>query len=140
MLIVLPGSKGEIAVNISDFWADQQGIGVQGWVSPKSGPPDDLEFVYDGTVVPVTSWHARDDIGRKAPAVFRGRAWGFWCYIPSTSTPSLTIRRRNSKSRDSKNIRLKRHPAKIPAWQRTEGSHLFDEFSAEANRLQGKVL
>ncbi len=121
MLIVLPGPKGEIAVNISDFWGDQQGIGVRGWVSAESGPPDDLEFVYDGTVVPVTSWHARDDIARKAPAGFRGMVWGFWCYLPSTTTPFLAIRRRNSKSRESKNIQLKRHPPKIPAWQSAEG-------------------
>jgi len=102
MLIVLPGAKGEIAVNISDFWADQRGIGVRGWVSAESGPPDDLEFVHDGTVVPVTSWHARDDLARKVPAVFRGKAWGFWCYLPLKSTPSLMLRRRGSKSRDGK--------------------------------------
>ena len=65
MLTVLPGLKGEIAVNISDFWADQQGIGVRGWVSAESGPPDDLEFVYEGAVVPVTSWHERQDIARE---------------------------------------------------------------------------
>jgi len=140
MLIVLPGSKAEIAVNISDFWADQQGIGVRGWVSAEHGPPDDLEFVYDGEVVPITSWHARDDIARKAPNAFRGMAWGFWCYLPSASTPSLTIRRRDSKAREGKNIRLKRHPAKIPAWQSRENSNLFEEFRAEANRVQGKVL
>lgn len=140
MLIVLPGSKGEIAVNISDFWADQQGIGVRGWVSAESGPPDDLEFVYDGKVVPVNSWHARDDIRHKAPSAFRGGAWGFWCYLPSISTPSVSVQRRHSKSRDRKSIRLKRHPAKIPTWQRADGPNLFDEFRAEANRLQGRVL
>ena len=113
---------------------------MRGWVSAESGPPDDLEFVYDGTVVPIASWHARDDIARKAPTVFRGMARGFWCYLPSTAPPSVTIRRRNSKSRDGKSIRLKRHPAKIPEWQRTESSNLFDEFRVEANRLQGKVL
>jgi hypothetical protein len=140
MLIVLPGSKGEIVVNISDYWADQQGIAVRGWVSAESGPPDDLEFVCDGAVVPVTSWHARDDIAQKAPAAFRGGAWGFWCHMPSTSTPALTVQRRNSKSREGAKIRLKRHAAKIPPWPETQGSNLFDEFRAEANRLQGKVL
>lgn len=138
--MVLPGSKGEIAVNISDFWSDQQGIGVRGWVSAVSGPPDDLEFAYDGAVVPVTSWHARDDLARKVPTVFRGQAWGFWCYLPSASTPSLTIRRRDSKSRDGKEIRLKRHPAKIPAWHEVKSSSAFEEFRAEANRVQGRVL
>jgi hypothetical protein len=140
MLIVLPGPKGDTAVNISDFWADQQGIGVRGWVSAESGPPDDLEFVYDDAVVPVTSWHPREDIARKAPNVFRGKAWGFWCYLPSTSTPSLTIRRRSSKSRDSKAIRLKRHPPKIPSGLSTEGSNLFDEFRSKINRAPGRVL
>lgn len=103
-----------MAVNISDFCSDQQGVGVRGWVSAESGPPDDLEFVFGDTVVPVTSWHARDDITERAPSVFRGKAWGFWCFLPATSTPSLTIRRRNFKSRDGQNIRLKRHPLKIP--------------------------
>lgn len=140
MLIVLPGSDGEIAVNISDFWSDQQGIGLRGWVSAETGPPNDLEFFYDGTAVPVTSWHTRDDIARKAPTVFRGKAWGFWCYLPAASTPSLTIRRRNSKARDAKNLRLKRHPAKIPAWQKAAETNLFDEFRAETNRGQGRVL
>ena len=140
MLIFLPGSKGDIAVNISDFWSDQRGIGIKGWVTAESGPPDDLEFVYDSAVVPITSWHARDDIARKAPTVFRGMAWGFWCYLPSTSTPSVTIQRRNCKSRDSRSLRLKRHPAKIPPEQRADGLHLFEEFRAEANRLKGKVL
>jgi hypothetical protein len=140
MLILLPGASGDTAVNISDFWADQHGIGVRGWVSAESGPPEDLEFVYESTVVPVTSWHARDDIARKAPTVFRGQAWGFWCYLPSPSAPSVTIRRRNSKSRDGQDIRLKRHPAKIPAWQKVGGASPFDEFRAAANRTQGKVL
>jgi hypothetical protein len=140
MLIVLPGAKGEIAVNISDFWADQHGVGVRGWVSAENGPPDDLEFIYDGTVVPVTSWHARDDLARKIPTLLRGKAWGFWCYLPLASTPSLEVRRRNSKARDAKNIRLKRHPGKIPAWQRADGANLFEEFRAEANGGQGKVL
>jgi hypothetical protein len=140
MLIVLPGAEGEIAVNISDFWEDQNGIGVRGWVSAESGPPDDLEFIYDGIVVPVTSWHARDDIAQKAPTVFRGRAWGFWCHLPSTATPSVAIRRRNSKSQEGKSLRLKRHPAKIPEWQKPKSSNAFDEFRAEVNRGQGKVL
>jgi Methyltransferase domain len=140
MLILLPGSNREIAVNISDYWANQEGIGVRGWVSAESGSPDDLEFVYDDTVVPITSWHARDDLARKAPTVFRGMAWGFWCYLPSASPPSLTLRRRNSKARDGKNIRLRRHPPKIPAAQKAEGSNLFEEFRAETNRSKGKVL
>jgi hypothetical protein len=140
MLIVLPGSKGEIAVNISDFWEDQNGIGVRGWVSAESGPPDDLEFIYDGNAVPVTSWHTRDDIAQKAPTVFRGTAWGFWCYLPSTATPSIAIRRRNSKSPDGKSIRLKRHPAKIPEWQKPKSSNSFDEFRGEVNRGRGRVL
>lgn len=140
MLIVFPGSNGGIAVNISDFWSDQQGIGVRGWVSAESGPPDDLEFVFEETVVPVTSWHARDDIAQKAPTAFRGKAWGFWCYLPLTSTPSLTIRRRDSKSRDARTVQLKRHSAKIPAWQGTKGLSLFEEFRQEINRSQAKVL
>lgn len=140
MLIVLPGSKGKIAVNISDFWEDQTGIGVRGWVSAESGPPDDLEFVYDGIVVPVTSWHARDDLAQKASTAFRGMAWGFWCHLPSISTPSVTLRRHNSKSPDGKSIRLKRHPAKIPEWQKPKNSNSFDEFRAEVNRVRGKVL
>lgn len=140
MLIVLPGPNGELAINISDFWSDQQGIGVRGWVSAASGPPDDLEFVHEGVAVPITSWYARDDIAVKAPSAFRGMAWGFWCYLPSTSTPSLTIQCRNSKTRDSRKIRLKRHAPKIPAWQKAQESNLFEEFRAEANRLKGRIL
>jgi hypothetical protein len=140
MLILLPGSSGDIAVNISDFWSDQQGIGVRGWVSAESGPPDDLEFVFEDTVVPVTSWHARDDLAQKAPQSFRGKAWGFWCFLPAATTPSVTIRRRNFKSRNGQNLRLKRHAPKIPAEQRTQGPGLFDEFREEANRLQARVL
>ncbi|MEY2528845.1 MAG: hypothetical protein QOJ05_935 [Verrucomicrobiota bacterium] len=140
MLIVVPGLSGEIAVNISDFWQDQQGLGVRGWVSAPAGPPDDLEFLYDGKVVPVTSWHPRDDIEAKAPSAFRGMAWGFWCYLPSTSTPSIEMRLRNSKSRGSTKIRLKQHPAKVPAWQTAMGSNPFEEFRAEVNRSKGKVL
>jgi hypothetical protein len=141
MLILLPGSNGDIAVNISDFWSDQQGIGVRGWVTAENGPPDDLEFVFEDTVVPVTSWHARDDIATKAPAVFRGKAWGFWCYLPSASTPVLTVRRRGSKSPESRRVQLKRHPAKIPAWQRAEDPSLFEQFREEVNGLpQARVL
>src|SRR2546421_12688057 len=99
MLITLPGADGEISVNISDYWSDQYGTGIKGWISTSSGPPDDLEFVFDGAVVPVASWHARDDIVRKEPAGFRGNAWGFWCYLPSTATPYVTIQRRGSKAR-----------------------------------------
>ncbi|MEY2559849.1 MAG: hypothetical protein QOG51_264 [Verrucomicrobiota bacterium] len=140
MLINLPGPNGGVVVNISDFWSDQQGVGVRGWVSVASGPPDDLEFVHEGVAVPITSWYARDDIAVKAPSAFRGMAWGFWCYLPWTSTPSLTVQRRNSKSGDRRQIRLKRHPAKIPAWQKAQGQNLFEEFRVEANRLHGKIL
>ncbi|HKP03176.1 MAG TPA: hypothetical protein VJU77_07380 [Chthoniobacterales bacterium] len=76
MLIVLPGPNGEMAVNISDFWQDQQDLGVRGWVSAEAGPPDGLEFIYDRNVVPVTSWHSRDDIAAKGPSAFRGKAGG----------------------------------------------------------------
>ncbi len=140
MLITLPGSDGEIAVNISDFWSDQHGTGVRGWISASSGPPDDLEFVCDGVVAPVTSWHARDDIAVRAPSIFRGMAWGFWCFLPSASTPLLTIQRKNLRSRDSRQIRLKRHPPKIPDWQREKDLNWFEEFRAEANRRQGRIL
>jgi hypothetical protein len=140
MLIVLPGSSGDLAVNISDFWSDQQGIGVRGWVSAETGPPDDLEFVFEGTVVPVTSWHARDDIAQKAPSAFRGKAWGFWCYLPSGSTPSLIVRRRESKSRSGPPIHLKRHAPKIPAGQGRERGTLFENFRQEVNRPQTKIL
>src|ERR687891_469632 len=131
MLIVLSGSNGDIAVNISDFWSDHQGLGVRGWVSAESGPPDDLEFVFEDSVVPVTSWYARPDIAQKAPIGFRGKAWGFWCYLPSRSTPSLLVRRRGSKLRDSEPVQLKRHPAKIPAWQATKSPSPFEQFREE---------
>jgi hypothetical protein len=140
MLIILPAAKGELAVNISDFWSDQQGIGIRGWVSAESGPPDDLEFVFEDTVVPVTSWHARDDIAQKAPSVFRGQAWGFWCFLPAISTPSIAIRRRNFKSPQGVNVRLKRHAPKIPEWQKREGVSLFEEFRGEVNRSEASVL
>jgi len=140
MLIMLPTSDGEMAVNISDFWSDQYGLGVRGWVSASRGPPDDLEFVCDGIVVPVSSWHPRDDIAVRAPSIFRGMAWGFWCYLPSTSAPLLAIQRRNSKSRDSRQIRLKRHPSKIPDWQKAESGNLFEEFRTQANRVHGRIL
>lgn len=113
---------------------------MKGWVSAESGPPDDLEFVFEDTVVPITSWHARDDIAEKAPAEFRGKAWGFWCYLPSLSTPSLIVRCRDAKSRDGTPIQLKRHPAKIPAWQAKKGPTLFEEFRQEINRPQARVL
>ena len=140
MLIVLPGSNGELAVNISDFWSDQQGIGIRGWVSAETGPPHDLEFIFEDTIVPVTSWHARDDIAQKAPSAFRGQAWGFWCYLPTTSTPSLIVRRRESQSRAGPPIRLKRHAPKIPAGQGSVRGTLFDQFRQEVNRPQTKVL
>jgi hypothetical protein len=140
MLINLPGSNGEISINISDYWSDQYGTGIKGWISAADGPPKDLEFVYDGAVVPITSWHARDDIVRKAPPGFRGKAWGFWCYLPSTSRPSVTIQRRGSKAREHRNIQLTRHPPKIPAWQKATNGNLFEQFRAEMNRLRGKIL
>jgi hypothetical protein len=138
MLIVLPGPSGDIAVNISDFWADQNGVGIRGWVSAASGPPEDLEFEYEGGAVPVTSWHARDDIVRQAPPGFGGMAWGFWCYLPSRSTPAVTVQRHKVKPRPGQKIQLKRHPNKIPEW--TETGDLFQEFRAEVNRSRGKIL
>ena len=140
MLIVLPGSNGEIAVNISDFWSDQQGVALRGWVSAASGPPDDLEFVFEDTVVPITSWHARDDIAQKAPTAFRGQAWGFWCYLPLRSTPSLVVRRRGAKSREGAPIQLKRHAAKIPTWQAPKSPSAFEQFREEVNRSRARVL
>ena len=140
MLIVLPGPTGDISVNISDFWSDQNGIAVRGWVSAESGPPNDLEFVCDGARVPVTSWHARDDIAAKAPAGFRGKAWGFWCYLPSNSMPSITIQRGDSKKSQRHQIRLTRHEPKIPDWQKVENVDLFEEFRAKVNSGQGRIL
>ena len=139
MLILLPGPAGEIAVNISDFWSDERGTGVRGWVSAASGPPDDLELVHEGVVVPVTSWYARNDIAVLAPAAFRRMAWGFWCYLPATSTPLVTIQRRNSQSQGTP-LRLKRHAPKIPAWQKAENPNLFEELREEMNRVHGRVL
>lgn len=139
MLIVLPGSKGDVAVNISDFWSDQNGIGVRGWVSAETGPPDDLELVHEGGTVLVSSWYPRDDIATKARAAFRGMAWGFSCHLPAASAPLVTIQLRNSKSRGTQ-LRLKRRPGKIPAWQQAEHPNLFEEFREEVNRGQGKVL
>src|SRR2546430_987697 len=112
MLIILPGSSGDIALNISNYWADQGGVGIKGWVSAVEGPPGDLEFICDRVVVPITSWHRRDDIAAKAPKAFRGKAWGFWCYIPSTTTPSLTIRRRGAHSGPAETVSLKKHAPK----------------------------
>src|SRR3982750_1109337 len=127
MLIVVPGPKGDIAVNISDFWSDQNGIAVRGWVSAEAGPPDDLEFVCDGATVPVTSWHAREDITKKAPPGLRGQAWGFWCYLPQVSAPFLTIQQRHSKKSRRQQLRLIRHAPKIPDWQKAERTDLFEE-------------
>jgi Methyltransferase domain len=138
MLIVLPGANGEMSVNISDFWADQHGVGVRGWVSAASGPPDDLEFESGGAVVAVTSWHNRDDIVRQAPPGFRGMAWGFWCYLPSRSTPVVTIQRHKIKPRPGQQIRLKRHPDKIPEW--TPTGSLFEEFRSEVERSRARIL
>ena len=138
MLIVLPGADGDISVNISDFWADQHGIGVRGWVSAAKSRPDDLEFECEGAAVPVTSWHARDDIVRQAPPGFRGMAWGFWCYLPSRSTPSVTIQRHHVQPRLGQKIQLKRHRDKIPEW--TPTANLFEEFRAEVNPSRGRIL
>jgi SAM-dependent methyltransferase len=138
MLIVLPGANGEISVNISDYWADQHGTGVRGWVSAASGPPDDLEFESEGIAVPVKSWHARDDIVRQAPPGFRGMAWGFWCYLPMCSTPAVTIQRHNVKPRSGQQIRLKRRPDKNPEWAPT--GNLFEEFRGEVDRSGGRIL
>jgi methyltransferase family protein len=140
MLITLPGPDGEISVNISEYWSDQFGTGIKGWISAAGGPPADLEFVCDGAVVPVTSRHPREDIVRKAPPGFRGKAWGFWCYLPSTSTPSVTIQRRGSKARHRSQVQLTRHPLKIPDWQKAESGNLFEQFRAETNRIAGKIL
>jgi Methyltransferase domain len=140
MLITLPGAEGEISVNISEYWSDQFGTGIKGWISADGGPPEDLEFVCDGAVVPITSWHAREDIVRKAPPGFRGNAWGFWCYLPSTSTPRVTIQRHGSKARHRSEVQLTRHPLKIPDWQKGESVNLFEQFRAETNRIAGKIL
>jgi SAM-dependent methyltransferase len=139
MLIVLPGSSGDISLNISDYWADQGGIGIKGWVSAIAGPPD-LEFICDRVVVPITSWHRRDDIAEKAPAAFRGHAWGFWCYLPSNSTPSITIRRRGAPLRQAETVSLKKHPLKVSPSPQVEMGALFEEFRAEVNRKAGKIL
>jgi SAM-dependent methyltransferase len=138
MLIVLPGANGDMSVNISDYWADQHGTGVRGWVSAASGPPDDLELESEGAAVRITSWHSRDDIVRQAPPGFRGMAWGFWCYLPSSSTPAVTVQRHKVKPRPAQKIRLKRHPDKVPEW--TQTGNLFDEFRTEVNRSRGKIL
>jgi SAM-dependent methyltransferase len=141
MLIVLPGASGEVAINISDFWSDQNGLGIRGWVSAAtSRPPDDLEFECDGATVAITSWQARDDIVRQAPKEFRGMAWGFWCYLPATTTPTVTIRRRNAKRRHAQNVRLKRHAPKIPNWDSIGPVNLFEQFRAEANGRRANLL
>ena len=140
MLIVVPGPKGDIAVNISDFWSDQNGIAVRGWVSAEVGPPDHLEFVCDGATVPVTSWHAREDITKKAPPGLRGQAWGFWCYLPQVSAPFLTIQQRHSKKSRRRQLRLIRHAPKIPDWQKAEKTDLFEEFRTQTDFGQGRIL
>ncbi|MFL6519212.1 MAG: methyltransferase domain-containing protein [Chthoniobacterales bacterium] len=140
MLITLGESDRAISVNISDFWSDTRGIAIRGWVSTKSQRPEDLEFFCDGTSVPLTSWHRRDDIVEKQPPGFLGMAWGFWCYLPASSTPSVTIRRRGSNARDGTTVQLKRHPPKIPDAEKREGGSLFEEFRTEANRVRGAIL
>jgi SAM-dependent methyltransferase len=140
MLITLAGSDGEISVNISEYWSDQYGIGIKGWISAAHSRPDDIEFVCDDAVVPVAAWHPREDIVRKAPLGFLGKAWGFWCYLPSTSTPSVTIQRRGSKARHRHQVKLTRHPPKIADPPDTESGSLFEQFRAEMNRAPGKIL
>jgi len=140
VLVTLPGSNGDIAVNISDYWADQNGIGIKGWVSAKTGPPDDLEIICDAAVAPITFWHARDDIAEKAPESFLGKAWGFWSYIETASTPSLTIRRRHGKAREAQTVSLKQHPAKIKEVHWADTGVLFEEFRERVVRGSGKVL
>lgn len=127
VLITLAGSDGPIAVNISDFWSDAGGIGIRGWVSAKGQPPQDIEFFSNGTSVALTSWHRRDDIAEKAPPRFLGMAWGFWCYLPATSTPSVTVRRRGSNARHGTTVQLKCHPRKIPDSEKLEGGGLFED-------------
>jgi hypothetical protein len=140
MLIVVRSSQGDIAINISDFWSDQNGIAVRGWVANQARPPDDLELVCDGATVPVTSWHAREDVAKKAPPGFSGTAWGFWCYLPGTTAPSVTIRRRGSNARDGARVQLKRHPPKLPEAEKLGLVNLFEQFRNEVNRTPGKIL
>src|SRR5207248_4030080 len=138
MLLTLRKSDSEIAVNISGYWADEHGIGIKGWVSAAEGPPDDLEFLFDGALVPVNWWHSRDDIAEKATQGFLGNAWGFWCYLPSTTTPVITVRRRGDKAGEK--ISLKRHARKISEPHRLETGALFEQFRSEINRRPGKIL
>lgn len=139
MLITLPSRTGDIAINISEYWSDQRGVGVKGWVSAETGPPEDLELVCGGVAVPINSWHVRNDIAKKAPESFRGQAWGFWCYIPSTSTPSVTIRHRG-KARQAETVSLRQHAPKLGESQRLPAGALFEQFRQEVNRRSGKVL
>jgi hypothetical protein len=140
VLITLKESDSPITVNISDFWSDAQGIGIRGWVSAKNRRPEDLEFFCDGRSVPLTSWHSRDDIVEKAPPGFLGMAWGFWCYLPASSTPSVTIRRRGSNARHGATVQLKRHPPKIPESEKPDTASQFEEFRTEVNRTRGRIL
>jgi hypothetical protein len=141
MLILLPGSKHELPVNISDYWADQWGIGVKGWVSSaEAAPPDDLELICDQVVVPITSWYRRDDIAEKAPKAFHGNAWGFWCYIPSKSSPSLTIRRRGGRARKAETVSLIKHAPKTSDAPQASSGALFEEFRGEILRTPGRIL
>lgn len=140
MLLTLRQSRGEIAVNISGYWADQHGIGIKGWVSGGEKPPDDLEFLCDGTTVLVTSWHPRDDLAEKAPPGFRGKAWGFWCYLPATSTPTVTVRRRGAKVGEEQTVPLKRHEPRILEPHCIDTGALFEQFRSEINGRPGKIL
>jgi hypothetical protein len=140
VLITLTEPEGAITVNISDFWSDAHGTGIRGWVSAKSERPEDLEFCCDGTSVPITSWHRRDDIAEKAPPGFLGMGWGFWCYLPASSTPSVTIRRRRSNARHGATIQLKRHSPKIPEAHKPNNVSLFEQFRSEVNRTRGRIL
>ena len=94
MLLTLRGPHREIAVNISEYWADQRGIGIKGWVSGGAAPPEDLEFLCDGAVAPITSWHSREDIAKKAAPGFRGKAWGFFLRFERTDVTKEQLKKR----------------------------------------------
>jgi len=139
-MFLLPGPSGELAVNISDYWSDQHGIGITGWVSTEDQLPQDLELVQDGAVVTITSWFPRPDLAEKQPSGFRGKAWGFRCYLPTNTTPLVKLRRRGSLRRDEHEFQLRRHPRKLPSWHKAHSATLLEEFIAQANRAEGNIL
>lgn len=106
--------------------------------------PTDLRTTWKsrstGTTVPVTSWHARDDIVAKAPPGFLGCAWGFWCYLRATTTPSLTIQRHGWRKADRRKLQLKRRPPKLPGESAQGSANLFEQFRANVNRSGARVL